>query len=98
MQTNNKFRLDMPVRRNSTYLLTDRMLYYKDVLIYFSKRDFAVKSLAPQLDDWDKLAYVHKFLKVFYDVTNLFSASKYPTSNSYVLGFLENPKYFSGDG
>ena len=23
---------------------------------------------------------------MFYDVTNLFSASKYPTSNSYVLG------------
>jgi len=86
LQTNKKFRLDMPVRWNSTYLLIDRVLYYKDVFIYFGERDFAVKSLAPQLDDWDKLAYVHKFLKVFYDVTNLFSASKNPTSNSYVLG------------
>lgn len=39
----------------------------------------------PQVDDWDQLAYIHKFLKVFYYVTNLFSVSKHPTSNSYVL-------------
>jgi len=77
---------DMPVRWNYTYLLIDCVIYYKYVFIYFRERDFAVKSLAPQVDDWDKLVYVYKFLKVFYDVTNLFSASKYPTSNSYVLG------------
>jgi len=45
-----------------------------------------VKSLAPYVEDWDKLGYIHKFLKVLYDVTNLFFATKYPTSNSYVLG------------
>ena len=51
-----------------------------------SLRSIGVKSLAPQVEDQDKLAYVHKFLKVFYDVTNLFSTSKYLTSNnSYVL-------------
>ena len=75
----------MSVRWNSTYRLIDRVLYYKE-FIYFGGRYFGVKSLAPQVDDWDKLVYVHKVLKVLYDVTNLFSDSKYPTSNSYVLG------------
>jgi len=74
----------MSVRWNSTYRLIDRVLYYKE-FIYFGGRYFGVKSLAPQVDDWDKLVYVHKVLKVLYDVTNLFSDSKYPTSNSYVL-------------
>ena len=55
LQTNKKFRLDMPVRWNSTYLLIDCVLHYKDVFIYFGERDFAVKYLAPQVEDWDKL-------------------------------------------
>ncbi|VFQ73593.1 unnamed protein product [Cuscuta campestris] len=107
METRKKFRLDMPVRWNSTYFLLDHALYYKDVFIYLSERDSAVKSLVPSGDDWVKVAYVHKFLKVFYDVTNLFSASRHPTSNSYVHGVwkiqsalkdIENgPGYFLTD-
>ena len=51
LQTNKKFRLDMPVRWNFTYLLIDHVLYYKDVFIYVRERDFAMKSLAPQVED-----------------------------------------------
>ena len=68
MQTNKMSRLDMLVRWNSTYILIGHVLYYKDVFIYFGEIDFAIKSLAPQVNDWDKLVCVHEFLKVFYDV------------------------------
>ncbi|CAB4263762.1 unnamed protein product [Prunus armeniaca] len=34
-------------------------------------------------DEWGKLEKLSKFLKVFYDVTCLFSGTKYPTANLY---------------
>lgn len=37
-------------------------------------------------EEWIQIEKISKFLKVFYDVTNIFSGTKYPTSNLYFHG------------
>ncbi|TYG65856.1 hypothetical protein ES288_D06G220600v1 [Gossypium darwinii] len=61
-----KLRQDVCVRWNSTYLMLESFLYYKD--------------------EWRNVAILCKFLKVFYDVTCVFSGSNYPTANLYFRG------------
>uniref|UniRef100_A0A803LA19 SRP54-type proteins GTP-binding domain-containing protein n=1 Tax=Chenopodium quinoa TaxID=63459 RepID=A0A803LA19_CHEQI len=45
-----------------------------------------MQSNVPLDDEWENLSVVHKFLKLFYDVTCMFSANKSPTSNMYFKG------------
>ncbi|MCI35230.1 hypothetical protein A2U01_0056451, partial [Trifolium medium] len=40
---------------------------------------FGASSSPPNFDDWDKARAFMKFLKIFYDATNVFSASTHVT-------------------
>uniref|UniRef100_A0A803MDX6 SRP54-type proteins GTP-binding domain-containing protein n=1 Tax=Chenopodium quinoa TaxID=63459 RepID=A0A803MDX6_CHEQI len=65
-----KLRMDMQVRWNSTYMMLDNVLYYKDVFIHLGSFHASFKSNVPLDDEWENLSVVHKFLKLFYDVTS----------------------------
>ncbi|XP_052877999.1 zinc finger BED domain-containing protein DAYSLEEPER-like [Gossypium arboreum] len=80
-----KLRQDVCVRWNSTYLMLESSLYYKDVLDYWGQRDKDYQIFALSNEEWRNVAILCKFLKVFYDVT-FFSGSNYPTANLYFRG------------
>ncbi|PPS14871.1 hypothetical protein GOBAR_AA05699 [Gossypium barbadense] len=72
-----KLRQDVCVRWNSTYLMFESSLYYKDIIKYLHFLTRSGETL---------LFFLCKILKVFYDVTCVFSGSNYPTTNLYCRG------------
>ncbi|KAK9697464.1 hypothetical protein RND81_08G039400 [Saponaria officinalis] len=86
LNTTKKLRGDTCIRWNSTYLMLDRYLYFRDVLDSFVSKDKDIKLFNLSSEEWNKVNELHKFLKVFYDVTNSFSASNTPTANVYFHG------------
>ncbi|KAK8259881.1 hypothetical protein V6Z12_D13G084900 [Gossypium hirsutum] len=74
------------IRWNSTYLMLESSLYYKDVLDYWGQQDKDYQMFALFSEEWRNVAILCKFLKVFYDVTCVFSGSNYPTTNLYFRG------------
>ncbi|XP_040374613.1 zinc finger BED domain-containing protein RICESLEEPER 2-like [Rosa chinensis] len=75
-------RQDVPTRWNSTYLMLDSALYYRRALMNLGLSDNDCK-LCPVADEWAKIEKITKFLGYFYEVTWLFSGTKYPTSNLF---------------
>lgn len=67
-------------------MMLDNVLYYKYTLVYFYGIDRTVGSYGLLTCEWDHVQEIHKFLKVFYDVTTMFSAVKTPTTNLYFRG------------
>lgn len=83
LNTKKRLRGDSLIRWNSTFLMLDRFFYYKDVVNHVVCRDKNIKVFALTNEEWNRVSEIHEFLKIFYDVTNTFSASKSPTSNLY---------------
>ncbi|KAH1082584.1 hypothetical protein J1N35_022345 [Gossypium stocksii] len=81
-----KLHQDVCVRWNSTYLMLESSLYYRVVLDYWGQRDKDYQIFALSDKEWRNVAILCKFLKVFYDVTCIFSSSNYPTANLYFRG------------
>jgi hypothetical protein len=75
-----KLGLDCATRWNSTFLMLQTALLYKDVFNRLSKREAQYKSL-PLEHEWEFAKDVCEKLKIFYKVTELFSGTKYPTTN-----------------
>ena len=75
-------RQDVPTRWNSTYLMLDSALFYRRALINLGLSDNDFK-FCPSPGEWDKIEKISKFLGYFYEVTYLFSGTKYPTSNLF---------------
>ncbi|XP_050379413.1 zinc finger BED domain-containing protein DAYSLEEPER-like [Argentina anserina] len=75
-------RQDMPTRWNLTYLMLDGALYYRSALMNLAVSDSSFK-WCPSDEEWDKIEKINKFLGEFYEVTVLFSGTKYPTSNLF---------------
>ena len=73
---------DCPTRWNSTYLMLEVVIMYKDVFIRLKQRDSKYKTL-PTESEWEIAREVCNRLKVFFTVTELFSGTKYPTANLY---------------
>lgn len=55
---------------------------YKDVFDRLAARDTQYKTLPSEIE-WMKAKEICERLEVFYDVTNLFSGTEYPTANVY---------------
>ncbi|XP_026459899.1 zinc finger BED domain-containing protein RICESLEEPER 1-like [Papaver somniferum] len=81
-------RQDVKTRWNSTYLMLDSCLVYKSVFAHLKEVDPDYKD-CPTDEEWEQIEVVTKFLKTFYDLTTLFSGSKYPTSNLYFEGVCQ---------
>lgn len=76
-----KPKLDVITRWNSTYDMLERALEYKEVYRNFHFVENVVHP--PTENDWQLASELCKFLKMFSDATNIFSASKTPTANLY---------------
>ncbi|XP_077237236.1 zinc finger BED domain-containing protein RICESLEEPER 2-like [Tasmannia lanceolata] len=74
--------LDVPTRWNSTFLMLQVALEYKDAFLQMTQRDLNYQ-VAPTKDEWENAKIICNFLKVFYDATNIFSATKSPTANIF---------------
>ncbi|XP_026460029.1 zinc finger BED domain-containing protein RICESLEEPER 2-like [Papaver somniferum] len=83
--TRRGIRQDVSTRWNSTYLMLDSCLVYRVVFAHLKEVDPDYED-CPTDEEWEKIEVVTKFLKTFYDLTTLFSGSKYPTSNLYFEG------------
>ncbi|CAH9120984.1 unnamed protein product [Cuscuta epithymum] len=86
LNTTKKLRLDTPIRWNSTFTMLDRFLYFRDAIDSFVSKNVDLKCYRLTEEEWTKVGQLKKFLQVFFDVTNDFSASKTPTSNIYFCG------------
>ncbi|KAL6194562.1 hypothetical protein ACLB2K_035644 [Fragaria x ananassa] len=75
-------RQDVLTRWNSTYLMLDSALFYRHALENLEVSDTNFK-LCLNAEEWDKMGTINKFLGEFFDVTELFSGTKYPTSNLF---------------
>lgn len=88
LQSNIGLRQDVPTRWNSTYVMLATVLYYKKAFNYLQRTD-ANYVHCPSSEEWGRIEKIAKFLKVFYEVTSLFSGSKYPTTNLYFPSVLK---------
>ncbi|CAN1291856.1 Zinc finger BED domain-containing protein RICESLEEPER 2 [Linum perenne] len=84
-----KLSLDCPTRWNSTYLMLHSAIMYKDVFPRLKIRDPLYKSL-PSESDWGFAKKCCSKLELFYDITELFSGSKYPTANLFFEKMASN--------
>ncbi|RZC51415.1 hypothetical protein C5167_019838 [Papaver somniferum] len=75
-------RQDVKTRWNSTYLMLDSCILYKPVFSHLKLVDSDYED-CPTNEEWEQIEVVTKFLKVFHELTKVFSGSKYPTSNLY---------------
>ena len=74
--------LDCKTRWNSTYLMLSVALNYKDVFYHLKQRDSQYKTIIEETD-WDLAKEMCDKLKIFHSVTEMFSGTKYPTSNLF---------------
>uniref|UniRef100_A0A803LEN4 hAT-like transposase RNase-H fold domain-containing protein n=1 Tax=Chenopodium quinoa TaxID=63459 RepID=A0A803LEN4_CHEQI len=84
--------LDVETRWNSTYLMLEYAMVYRkdfDLLENSDGGKFLAKltklSGVPTDNDWDRVASLLPFLKIFYDATLRLSGSFYATTNVYLL-------------
>jgi hypothetical protein len=73
---------DCRTRWNSTFLMLSVAIQYKDVFARCAIRDAQYTAL-PSQNEWMKAKEICEKLEVFYDVTQLFSGTMYPTANVY---------------
>ncbi|KAJ4702657.1 Zinc finger BED domain-containing protein [Melia azedarach] len=80
--------LDCTTRWNSTYLMIVVALEYKAVFCRLKLLEIQYKSL-PSEQEWELAQILANKLKPFYDVTEIFSGTKYPTSNLFFVHICE---------
>ncbi|XP_010527739.1 PREDICTED: zinc finger BED domain-containing protein RICESLEEPER 2-like isoform X2 [Tarenaya hassleriana] len=74
--------LDVATRWNSTYLMLKIAIKYERAFSSLQLLDRNYK-YNPSSQEWRRGQKICEFLEPFYEITNLFSGSKYPTSNLY---------------
>jgi hypothetical protein len=77
---------DVTTRWNSTYLMIDSILPYREALGEYTIHDRDYND-CPENEEWVEVEKVHKFLKIFYDATNILSGTSYTTSNCTFMWF-----------
>ena len=73
---------DCKTRWNSTYLMFEIALIYKDVFTCLKHCDNQYKHLPIEVE-WELARVVCEHLKPFYTRTKMFSRTKYPTTNLF---------------
>ncbi|XP_072058014.1 zinc finger BED domain-containing protein RICESLEEPER 3-like [Arachis hypogaea] len=77
-----KLSLDCMTRWNSTYVMLETAWLYRDVFARLKQKDSNYKSV-PSNEEWELAKEICGKLKLFYDVTHLFSGTQVPTANIY---------------
>ncbi|XP_024962964.1 zinc finger BED domain-containing protein RICESLEEPER 2-like [Cynara cardunculus var. scolymus] len=83
-----KLALDCKTRWNSTYLMISVAIVYKDVFQRLHQQEPQYKNL-PTQRDWEFAKEICDRLQLFYEVTVMFSSSKYPTTNEFFPSICE---------
>jgi hypothetical protein len=76
--TPRKFGLDMDVRWNSTFLMLQHLIPYKEVFTVFINSNYGSELLT--VVHWYVAEHMYKFLKIFYESTLVLSGVYYPTA------------------
>ena len=79
-----KLSLDCRTRWNSTYLMLETAIEYKEIFPRLKLRDKSY-TFVPSDQDWEMATIIAQKLKIFYEATELFFGSKYPTSYVYFV-------------
>ncbi|CAN0897958.1 Zinc finger BED domain-containing protein RICESLEEPER 2, partial [Linum grandiflorum] len=74
--------LDVPTRWNSTYMMLERALFYRQAFVNLARFDKDYKD-CPSSEHWEKMSALAKLLRPFDEITKLFSGSLYPTINLF---------------
>lgn len=90
LDTNTGLSLDVCTRWNSTYMMLRDALYYKPA--FERLRSYGrcrYEKVSPSPAEWNMAHTLIPFLKKFFDLTELFSGTLYPTENLFFRGFCE---------
>ncbi|KAI0530712.1 hypothetical protein KFK09_000260 [Dendrobium nobile] len=82
LESTKGLRQDVPTRWNSTFVMLDSAIYFRRAFMHLELGDSNYKC-CPSASEWEKCVNICKFLAPFYEITCLFSGSKYPTANLY---------------
>lgn len=74
--------LDSPMQWNSTYLMLETALAYKSAFCFLQEHDPAYASALTDTE-WEWASSITGYLKLFVEITNIFSGNKCPTANVY---------------
>ncbi|OIW11605.1 hypothetical protein TanjilG_15299 [Lupinus angustifolius] len=74
--------LDFPVQWKSTYLMLETAVEYKTVFLLFQEQDLSYSSALTD-EEWGWATSVTAYLKLFLEITNVFSSNLFPTANIY---------------
>ncbi|KAL6497847.1 hypothetical protein OROHE_026874 [Orobanche hederae] len=83
-----KLGLDCATRWNSTYLMLETALLYKDVFTRLGQMEPQYKAY-PSREEWDFAQDVCSILELFCKATEIFSGTKYPTANQCFVNICE---------
>jgi hypothetical protein len=90
LDTNKGLSLDVSTRWNSTYLMLRDALYYKNAFIRLKSSDRRrYEKITPSPSEWAMAFKLFQCLKKFFDLTEMFSGTLYPTANLFYRGFCE---------
>ncbi|RVX16881.1 putative AC transposase [Vitis vinifera] len=85
---NKKLSLDCKTRWNSTYLMLSIAITYKDVFPRLKQRE-KYYMVVPSEEEWNMAKEICGRLKLFYNITELFSGRNYPTANTFFIKVCE---------
>ncbi|XP_047342445.1 zinc finger BED domain-containing protein RICESLEEPER 1-like [Impatiens glandulifera] len=74
--------IDNPLRWNSTYIMLEIAVEFKDVFSLLRESD-SNYSMCPSDVEWGRAGVITGFLKLFVEVCNNFAGNKSPTANLY---------------
>lgn len=74
--------LDNPLRWDSTYIMLETALVYREAFTLLQGHD-SVYTMCPSEVEWERASIINSFLKLFVEVTNVFTRHKSPTANLY---------------
>ncbi|RVW23553.1 Zinc finger BED domain-containing protein RICESLEEPER 2 [Vitis vinifera] len=83
-----KLSLDCKTRWNSTYLMLSIAITYKDVFPRLKQRE-KYYIVVPSEEEWNMAKEICGRLKLFYNITKLFSGRNYPTANTFFIKVCE---------
>ncbi|MBA0555104.1 hypothetical protein Golob_014162, partial [Gossypium lobatum] len=72
--------LDCPIRWNSTYLMLETAIEYRNAFCQLPELDL---ELALSDEEWEWASSITGYLKLFVEIINVFSSNKCPTANIY---------------
>ncbi|GKV48525.1 hypothetical protein SLEP1_g55335 [Rubroshorea leprosula] len=82
-QSKNCLCLDSPLRWNSTYFMLEVALEYREAFSQLRERDPDNMKFLPSDLEWNRVSTIAGYLKLFVEITSIFTRNKNPTANIF---------------